>query len=135
PARIADGLGTRWATIETSYKWHASCRHSHPAADALAALIAREGLSDDQIASVTARVHQGALDVLGQVNEPTSIHQAKFSMGTVLGLVAIHGGAGLSEVENYAFGDPAGAGVRGGGGLGLGPGGGGEYPAHSDGEG
>jgi len=106
PAKLTDGLGTRWATIETSYKWHASCRHSHPAADALASLIEREGLSPDQIARVTARVHQGALDVLGQVTEPTSIHQAKFSMGTVLGLVAIHGGAGLSEFEEHAFGDP-----------------------------
>lgn len=106
PARLTDGLGARWTTIETSYKWHASCRHSHPAADALASLIEREDLSHDQIASVTARVHQGALDVLGQVTEPTSIHQAKFSMGTVLGLVAIHGGAGLGEFEQHAFGDP-----------------------------
>ena len=106
PARLTDGLGTRWTTIETSYKWHASCRHSHPAADALASLIARERLSHDQLASVTARVHQGALDVLGQVTRPTSIHQAKFSMGTVLALVAIHGGAGLGEFEQHALGDP-----------------------------
>jgi len=106
PARLTDGLGTRWTTIETSYKWHASCRHSHPAADALASLIARERLSHNQLASVTARVHQGALDVLGQVTRPTSIHQAKFSMGTVLALVAIHGGAGLGEFEQHALGDP-----------------------------
>ena len=35
PARLTDGLGTRWATAETSFKYHASCRHTHPAADAL----------------------------------------------------------------------------------------------------
>ena len=35
PARLTDGLGTRWATAETSFKWHACCRHTHPAADAL----------------------------------------------------------------------------------------------------
>src|SRR5665647_1377425 len=35
PARLTDALGTRWATIETSFKYHASCRHTHPAADAL----------------------------------------------------------------------------------------------------
>jgi 2-methylcitrate dehydratase PrpD len=105
PARLTDGLGERWATVETSYKWHASCRHSHPAADALAALIEREALRPHEIASVTARVHQGAIDVLGQVGEPTSIHQAKFSMGTVLGLVALHGGAGLTEFEEHAFQD------------------------------
>src|SRR5262252_7019754 len=59
PSRLTDRLGSRWATIETSYKWHASCRHSHPAADALLALLARDRLAATDIASVTARVHQG----------------------------------------------------------------------------
>jgi 2-methylcitrate dehydratase PrpD len=112
PARLTDGLGTRWATIETSYKWHASCRHSHPAADALLALLARESLSPERIASVTARVHQGALDVLGRVTDPKNVHQAKFSMGTVLGLIAVHGRAGLDEFERYALTDPRVTGVR-----------------------
>jgi 2-methylcitrate dehydratase PrpD len=100
PSRLTDGLGTRWATIETSYKLHASCRHTHPAADALLALMQHERLSHDQIARVTTRVHQGAIDVLGQVTEPTNIHQAKFSMGTVLGLIAVHGRAGLDDFEH-----------------------------------
>ena len=99
PSRLTDGLGTRWATIETSYKLHASCRHTHPAADALLSLMQRERLSADQIARVTARVHQGAIDVLGQVVEPTNVHQAKFSMGTVLGLIAVRGSAGLHDFE------------------------------------
>ncbi len=99
PARLTGNLGTRWATIETSYKLHASCRHTHPAADALLSLMEQEHLSHDQIARVTARVHQGAIDVLGQVVEPTSVHQAKFSMGTVLGLIAVRGSAGLDDFE------------------------------------
>ena len=28
-AKLADGLGTRWALAETSFKYHASCRHTH----------------------------------------------------------------------------------------------------------
>lgn len=97
PSKLTDGLGIRWATVETSYKLHASCRHTHPAADALASLMLRERLSADQIARVTARVHQGAIDVLGQVVEPANVHQAKFSMGTVLGLIATRGRAGLDD--------------------------------------
>lgn len=104
-AKLTNGLGTRWATIETSYKWHASCRHTHPAADALQSLMQREHLTADQIARVTARVHQGAIDVLGQVVEPTSVHQAKFSMGTVLGLIAVYGRAGLDEFEQHSLDD------------------------------
>jgi len=112
PSRLTDGLGTRWATIETSYKWHASCRHTHPAADALLALIERERLSHEQIAVVTARVHQGAIDVLGQVEEPTSVHQAKFSMGTVLALITLYGRAGLDEFEQHALADTRVADIR-----------------------
>ncbi len=105
PARLTDGLGTRWATAETSFKFFASCRHTHPAADALKALMQRERVDPEQIASVTAHVHQGAIDVLGPVVDPVTIHQAKFSMGTVLGLVAWHGHAGLGEFEQHALRD------------------------------
>lgn len=106
PACLTDGLGTRWATAETSFKFFASCRHTHPAADALKAVMQREGIAADQVAGVTTHVHQGAIDVLGPVVNPTTIHQAKFSMGTVLGLVAVHGHAGLGEFEQHALQDP-----------------------------
>lgn len=105
PAALTDGLGKRWATAETSFKFFASCRHTHPAADALKDLMLREKISADQIASVTAHVHQGAIDVLGPVTDPKTIHQAKFSMGTVLGLVAVHAHAGLGEFEDHALQD------------------------------
>ena len=108
PARLTDRLGERWAAVETSFKYYASCRHSHPAADALLAVMTREGLAASDIASVTAHVHQGALDVLGAVTVPSTVHQAKFNMGTVLGLVALHGYAGVDEFErDYAAADVA----------------------------
>lgn len=99
PAKITDRLGTRWALAETSFKFHASCRHTHPAADALLKVMTNNRLNIDDIAHVTALVHQGAIDVLGPVTEPASVHQAKFSMGTTLGLIAMHGRAGMSEFE------------------------------------
>ncbi len=106
PARLNDRLGTRWALAETSFKFHASCRHTHPAADALLLLMQREGLTHEQIATVVTRVHQGAIDVLGRVTTPTTVHQAKFSMGTVLGLIAVHGSAQLIEFRDLALGAP-----------------------------
>jgi len=98
-ACLTDRLGERWATIETSFKFHASCRHTHPAADALQQVMQQHGLQADQIDSVITRVHQGAIDVLGPVVEPRTVHQAKFSMGTVLGLIALYGKAGVREFE------------------------------------
>lgn len=106
PACLSDGLGRRWALTETSFKFHASCRHTHPAADALLDLMQREHLRAEDIARVTTRVHQGAIDVLGRVLVPQSVHQAKFSMGTVLGLIAVYGKAGLPEFQQHALTDP-----------------------------
>lgn len=100
PARLTDRLGERWALAETSFKYHASCRHTHPAADALLQVVERENLSLEDIERVTAHVHQGAIDVLGPVVEPASVHQAKFSMGTTLGLIAAHRRAGMQEFQS-----------------------------------
>ena len=99
--KLADGLGTRWTLAETSFKFHAACRHTHPAADALLNVLAEHRLAASDLRSVTALVHQAAIDVLGPVTDPRTVHQAKFSMGTVLGLAAVHGGAGLNDFDAH----------------------------------
>jgi 2-methylcitrate dehydratase PrpD len=104
-AALTDRLGRRWATAETSFKYHASCRHTHPAADALLMVMAQHQLTMEDIAQVMTHVHQGAIDVLGPVTDPQTVHQSKFSMGTVLALAARYQFAGLSEFEDH-FQDP-----------------------------
>lgn len=111
PTRLTDRLGTRWALGETSFKFHASCRHTHPAADALQQVLRDNHLAEDAIDRVVAHVHQGAIDVLGPVVDPRTVHQSKFSMGTVLGLIARKGRAGLPEFD-AALDDPAVAAFR-----------------------
>ena len=101
PARLTDGLGTRWALAETSLKYHASCRHTHPAADALLQVMQQHALTPREITRIVTHVHQGAIDVLGPVVHPATVHQSKFSMGTVLALVAQYGHAGLAEFETH----------------------------------
>ncbi len=103
---LTDSLGTRWALAETSFKYHASCRHTHPSADALLALMQTHKLKPDDITSVTAHVHQGAIDVLGPVTDPRTIHQSKFSMGFVLALIASIGRASLADFTDSALVDP-----------------------------
>jgi len=105
PARLTDRLGERWALAETSFKFHASCRHTHPAADALLKVVTEHDLAPGAIKQVTARVHQAAIDVLGPVTNPATVHQAKFSMGTVLAQIATFRRAGLAEFEHH-FHDP-----------------------------
>ena len=99
PAKLVDRLGERWAVGETSFKFHASCRHTHPAADALLQVVETHALAPDSIGRVTAHVHQAAIDVLGPVVDPQTVHQAKFSMGTVLGLIATRRRAGMGDFD------------------------------------
>ena len=111
PAKLTDRLGSRWALPETSFKFHASCRHTHPAADALQQVMRTHELRPEDIAEVTALVHQGAIDVLGPVTDPRTVHQSKFSMGTVLGLVGVFDRAGLADFDAH-FQDPRVVAVR-----------------------
>ena len=101
PNKLTDRLRERWALMETSFKYHASCRHTHPAVDALLKVMQDQGLTPADIESVVTRVHQGAIDVLGPVTDPQTVHQSKFSMGTVLALAAHYGFAGLDEFEAH----------------------------------
>jgi 2-methylcitrate dehydratase PrpD len=105
PEKLTAGLGERWATSETSFKYHASCRHTHPAADAFLSVLEKHKINAEQIVEVTAHVHQGAIDVLGTVTNPQTVHQAKFSMGTALGLLAIFDAAGVHEFDAH-WSDP-----------------------------
>jgi 2-methylcitrate dehydratase PrpD len=58
-------------------------------------------LKPDDIAKVETLVHQGAIDVLGPVTHPATVHQSKFSMGTVLALIAHYQFAGLQEFDQH----------------------------------
>ncbi|MFZ3039383.1 MAG: MmgE/PrpD family protein [Polynucleobacter sp.] len=101
PNKLTDRLGSRWTIAETSFKYHASCRHTHPAADALLQVMLSHSLKPSDITKVETLVHQGAIDVLGPVTDPATVHQSKFSMGTVLALVAHYQFAGLQEFDQH----------------------------------
>ncbi|HWF39960.1 MAG TPA: MmgE/PrpD family protein [Candidatus Acidoferrales bacterium] len=105
PTKLTDRLGERWALLETSFKYHASCRHTHSAADAMLHLMNHNSIQPESITRVTVYLYQSAIDVLGPVVDPQTVHQAKFSMGTVLGLIAFFGHAGVREFET-SFKDP-----------------------------
>ncbi len=107
PAKLVEGLGRHWAVLGTSFKYHASCRHTHPAADALLEAMREHDLSATDIRRVRTRVHAAAVDVLGSVTAPKTIHQSKFSMGFVLALVAVRGSAGVSDFTEDALSDEA----------------------------
>jgi 2-methylcitrate dehydratase PrpD len=105
-SKLTEKLGERWTILECSYKVHACCRHTHPSADALLEVMKREHLKADDIAYIKAHVHRGAIDVLGPVVNPETVHHSKFSMGFVLGLIALYGQAGVTDFTESTLQDP-----------------------------
>lgn len=97
PSAIDCDLGKKWSVLESSFKWHASCRHTHPSADALLALLKEEGVKYTDIARITAYTYKAAIDVLSLSGEGKTVHQSKFSMGFVLAVAAKKGSAGLMD--------------------------------------
>ena len=105
PQKLTVNLGKDWAVCQTSIKFHACCRHTHPCADALASLIAEHDITHRDIARITAKVYQSAFDVLGAVDVARTVHQSKFSMGFVLALIAREGSAGIGDFGECALAD------------------------------
>ncbi len=105
--RLVADLGSRWCLAETSFKLHASCRHTHPAADALLQLMREEGVHASDIRLVRARVHQAAIEVLEPAARAETIHQAKFSMPFVLALIALRGHAAIDDFTAESLHAPA----------------------------
>lgn len=107
PFAINQDLGSKYAVLETSFKWHASCRHTHPSVDALLVLMNRTGLRFEDIESILVRTYRAAIDILSLSEKATTVHQSKFSMGFVLAVAAKNDRAAITDFTEHALKDPA----------------------------
>jgi len=91
---VMDGLGQEYHMEGNSFKFHASCGHTHSALDA-ALMIAKEtGVVPEQIEKVTVKVYSVALDLLGKV-QLTSPYIAKFHIPFCIATALKFGKVGL----------------------------------------
>lgn len=85
-------LGERWEIDRTYFKLHASCRHTHPAIDAVLALRG-EGLSADAVESVAVGTHAVGLRLCGGPPDPAGPPEARFSIPFTVALALCEGDA------------------------------------------
>jgi aconitate decarboxylase len=97
PEAIDGDLGADFEVLRSSFKWHASCRHTHPSVDALLALMRKHAVKFEDIESVLVPTYQAALNVLGMSGTCETVHQSKFSMGFVLAVAAKKGQAMITD--------------------------------------
>lgn len=103
PSIVDTGLGSKWSVMGSSFKWHASCRHTHPSVDALLALMQDEGIKAVDIATVEALTYKSAIAILSLSEKAETVHQSKFSMGFVLAVAAHRGSAKITDFTEEAL--------------------------------
>lgn len=64
PARVVDGLGTRWELLRNAFKVHASCAMSHALVDAILAIRARERLDAQDVQAMRLFLYPHATEYL-----------------------------------------------------------------------
>jgi len=97
PEAIDRNLGSDFAVVRSSFKWHASCRHTHPSVDALLNLMTKNSVAFDDIESILVPTYQAAINVLSLSGNGDTVHQSKFSMGFVLAIAAKKGQAMITD--------------------------------------
>jgi len=80
PEVIVRDLGNTYTILGVYHKFHASCRHTHPAIDAALKLVKEYDLKPEEIAEVQVYTYSAAYNLCGKEYEPQSASTAKFSI-------------------------------------------------------
>jgi 2-methylcitrate dehydratase PrpD len=109
PERALADLGSRWETLEIGVKPYPSCRYSHAALDALAALRAEHALEPAEIESVEVGLPRAGFQIIGepkaQKRQPESTTDGQFSMPFLAAVVLRQGRLGWDDYARH-LGDP-----------------------------
>ncbi|NNE83265.1 MAG: MmgE/PrpD family protein [Alphaproteobacteria bacterium] len=84
PAKVSDGLGARWETLNLAVKPYPSCRYTHAAMDALATLKREHEIDPADIVSVEIGLPETGWKIVGipesDKQSPKSVVDGQFSM-------------------------------------------------------
>ena len=104
PGRVVDGLGQKYEIMNTYVKFHASCRHSHPAVDAILDILRQSPIQPQDIEKVNVYTYNSAVKLIDskQVTTPIS---GKMSLPYSAAVAIFHGKVGLDEFKPKMLND------------------------------
>lgn len=102
---ILDGLGRRFAVVDTAFKRHAACGATHTTIDALAGLREMHGFAPSAIRAVGLAVHPLAVKAAGK-RAPASPLEGKFSLAFCAALALTRGRASEADFTEATIADP-----------------------------
>jgi 2-methylcitrate dehydratase PrpD len=105
PTKITEGLGEKYKILETSFKPHASCRHTHSPVDAALIIRERDKIESDDIESVRIGTYPDTLKIAG-IEDPKKPYEAKFSLKYCVSTALLRGKLGLEEFNESLLREP-----------------------------
>lgn len=105
---LTDGLGTRFEISKIYFKIHSSCRHTHPAIDALLKILRQEPLDPNRIERIRVEIYPVAIQFCGhELGEGMlSPSDAKLSLRPSLALAAFNGSCGVDVFNERELARP-----------------------------
>jgi 2-methylcitrate dehydratase PrpD len=106
PNRIVEGLGEGYQIMETIFKRHASCGHTHAPLDAVLEIVERYGVRAEDVEEVRVGTYPIAVELVGGNYGPKTPSEAKFSLPYCVAVALLYGKAGLEEFSTERLSDP-----------------------------
>lgn len=97
--------GDEFKILDSYYKIHASCGHTHSALDALQRIMREHGFTAAQVEAVEVKAYKKAVELTGDFCCDTEL-KAKFSMPYCIAAMLVYGEAGLMQFTEQARSDP-----------------------------
>jgi 2-methylcitrate dehydratase PrpD len=110
PAKVVDGLGSRWETMKIAVKPYPSCRYSHAPLDGILALAREHRIKAEEVEAVAVGLPEPGWKLIGDPEpakqSPTSVVDGQFSMAFCAAVALRNGGFVWDDYARH-LGDPA----------------------------
>jgi 2-methylcitrate dehydratase PrpD len=106
-SELTKGLGDHFKIMETVFKRHASCGHTHGALDALLEMSRKYGFGPEDVKEIVIGTYPTAVELVGKSDQPKTASEARFSLPYCAAAAMIDGKVGLEEFSSEKLGDLA----------------------------
>lgn len=97
--------GDELRILDSYYKIHASCGHTHSALDALENIMREHDFTADQVEEVRVKAYKKAVELTGTFQCATEL-KAKFSMPYCIAVMLLYGKTGIEQFTDAARNQP-----------------------------
>lgn len=97
-SKLLSDLGKKFNILNTTFKYYASCGHTHSAIDAALELVQKHELKPNLMESISVKTYSVAVDVAGKSN-PKNSYEAKFSIPYCVAAAIKFGKVGLEQFK------------------------------------